>query len=165
LPESPAGSGPDLFIIDAPGDGCFARAHLMAQVLIKEGFEVHYALTERPLRYNPKDNNDRFNYHIAPLVTVEGIEYVIDPFHGERSTPGLNTFDGWVNKQQPLGSRKILGNISGFGFDINIPNEKLNPVYKRFNKNSNMGIGEYAENLLKYYKETGDIRYDGRELN
>ena len=76
-------------------DGCFARATILADQLNKEGFSIQYIIVDNP---DTPDKKGKFSYHISVQVTIDGTDYVIDPYysHDLKTQPGLTTRTEWI---------------------------------------------------------------------
>ena len=145
-------------------DCCFARASIIADVLRRKGYKVNYAFANHPKRPN---SESRFSYHIAACVEIDGENYVVDPLYNlECPYSGLSKFDQWVNFQDADNGDKRFqdsGIMPGYDKDGK-PKENMfiKGFYDAYNQNNDLSIPEYAEKLMNYFKETGEITgYDG----
>lgn len=109
-----------------PEGSCFARAHMMAQLLTEKGYnsEKIFIISERPSPPNPDNGNlvirspysknpdgeVRWGYHVAPVISVNLsgrlTRFVLDPSIAQRPL----TIDEWTSiltphtvKQVPVG--------------------------------------------------------------
>jgi hypothetical protein len=122
-------------------NGCFARASLIANVLIEKGYDVSYAFAIKPIGYDQ---------HMAACVKINDVLYVIDPIFNGENGYGITTFEEWEKKQQPM-----FAYTQDSGVDI------MAGRYVRDNKNKNLSIEEYAQKWLENYIKTGEDIYDG----
>ena len=145
-------------------DCCFARTSIIAEELRNKGYVVNYAFANHPKMPN---SEDRFSYHIAACVEIDGENYVIDPLYNlEGPYSGLSKFRQWLDFQDADNTNSHFqksGIISGYD-EIGNPKENMfiQSFYDIYNKNEDLSVPEYAEKLMNYFKETGAISgYDG----
>jgi hypothetical protein len=139
-------------------DGCFARASIIANALRKRGFQVNYAYVTNPIM---PGSDERFNYHIAAAVNIEGTTYVVDPlWNWEGIRSGLSKYDDWVNGQDPAGNEIR----SGYNAETGMPKEsdEMLSFYREYNEDDNLTIPEYATGWLENYAKTDRYDYDGK---
>jgi hypothetical protein len=147
-------NGIDL-VLEKPGDGCFARAAIIAEGLLQAGFDVSYEFIDKPY------GGGNWNYHIAAVVTIGDEKFVVDPIvydkrNGDR---GLVSLEDWISLQQPSGEFINISTVS------ETPLQRVYNMWKRTGANvSKLSLVEFAEKLLIYYKETDSLLYTGREL-
>ncbi len=151
-------------------DGCFARASIIANYLREKGFKVNYAYANHP---KMPGGDGYFAYHIAACVEIDGENYVVDPIYNhEGPYSGLSKFSQWLDFQEPLNDISYLKKsdiYSGYDSQGNpIENFAFIPFYKNENRNKLLTAPEFAEKLLKHYKDTynpqtkhGDFKYEG----
>lgn len=89
-------------------DGCYARAHLMAENFESKGIYTEKAWIKGNLEYQAPDAKISWNYHVAPVVLVKQADgkvgrYVIDPSVNDK--PVLA--EEWANKLAKKKSSKI----------------------------------------------------------
>lgn len=145
-------------------DCCFARASIIAEALRSKGYKVNYAFANNP---KMPGSEDRFSYHIAACVEIDGETYVVDPLYNlEGPCSGLSKFDQWVNFQDADNGNTRFQNsgiMPGYDQSGNVKeNMFIQGFYDAYNKNKDLSVPEYAEKLMNYFKETGEIAgYDG----
>jgi len=151
------------------GDGCFARACIIADYLREKGYKVNYAYVNHPKMPN---SDKRFYYHIAACVEIDGENYVVDPIYNhEGENSGLSKFEAWKNFQNPLDDKPDIpesGILSGYDENGNVKENRHIQRFYKYNKNGALSVPDYAEKLLEYYEKTynpetksGDLYYDG----
>ena len=149
-------------------DGCFARASIIAEGLRAKGYKVDYAFANNPKIPGGKED-ERFNYHIAASVEVDGKTYVVDPLYNlEGPLSGLSEFKEWTSFQDAKDGEKDSQKsriISGYDADGEVKeNPYIQYFYDKYNKNKKLSVPEYAEKLLENFKKTDALDYDGGEL-
>ena len=149
-------------------DGCFARASIIAEGLRAKGYKVDYAFANNPKIPGGKEDQ-RFNYHIAASVEVDGKTYVVDPLYNlEGPLSGLSEFKEWTSFQDAKDGEKDSQKsriISGYDADGGVKeNPYIQYFYDKYNKNKKLSVPEYAEKLLENFKKTDALDYDGGEL-
>ena len=148
-------------------DGCFARATVIAGELEKEGFEVtDYSYVSWPVLpgviksekaagrdpskvpdKNSKGDSNRFRFHVAATVIIDGKEYVVDPFY-HKSWLSISEQEDWYTCQYPRGTstqpaHDAKGNL--------IAPKTMNSLKAQSGYTGNMSISEYAKGWLKNY--------------
>ncbi len=107
----------DRLYLRSGGDGCFARAYLLVEELRRQGYDVKYATVDGPLNRTTAIPDDRFNFHVAPVVTLkDGREVVVDPLYSRTGTIKLSD---WVSRQSPITPTPII-TIESFHFNSRI---------------------------------------------
>ena len=149
-------------------DGCFARASIIAEGLRAKGYKVDYAFANNPKIPGGKEDQ-RFNYHIAASVEVDGKTYVVDPLYNlEGPLSGLSEFKEWTSFRDAKDGEKDSQKsriISGYDADGGVKeNPYIQYFYDKYNKNKKLSVPEYAEKLLENFKKTDALDYDGGEL-
>ena len=152
------------------GDGCFARACIIADYLREKGYKVNYAYVNHPKMPN---SEKRFKYHIAACVEIDGEIYVVDPIYNhEGEYSGLSKFEAWKNFQNPLDDIPVFpksGILSGYDENGNVEeNLHIQGFYDTYNKNKKLSVPDYAEKQLEHYEKTynpktgkGELEYNG----
>lgn len=148
-------------------DGCFARATVIAGELEKEGFEVtDYSYVTSPVLpgvikaekaagrdpskvpdKDEKGNPNRFRFHVAATVIIDGKKYVVDPFY-HKSWLSISEQDDWYSCQYPKGTstqpaHDAKGNL--------IAPSTMNLLKTESKYTGTMTITEYAQGWLKNY--------------
>jgi hypothetical protein len=152
--------GIDLFL-NKPNDGCFARTSIIADLLRKEGYEVDYAVTDRPLMFGEPEGGKTFRFHIAATVKIDDETYVIDPYYSTLAS-GISKLEDWINAQKPQGSRNESGYSDSARTKV-LENSYIRGWFNSpQNKNKQQSIVDYATKMLKHYNDTDKIvDYDG----
>ena len=117
--------------------GCEARAWLMGNDLTKAGYNTEYAIA-----WFPKDHTPQ--HHIAPIVTLNGNKYIVDPGLGKNKN-GLYTEDQW---------KKALNMKNKYPIDIQ-PNNTFIPSkssgwYPTPDGKSSFHYDSYEDLCVKY---------------
>ena len=137
-------------------DGCLARATILAGELNKEGFDIKYIIVDNP---DTIDKKGKFNYHISVQITIDGTDYVIDPYysHDLKKQPGLTTRNEWIFGQ----GCKTAKNESAVDDEGNIiPSSKFSFLYSQ-RANKKLSCSEFAQdwlkNFSKFYKSDEEV--------
>ena len=152
------------------GDGCFARATIIAAELEKLGYMVtDYSYVVEPVKpnvvkaelaagrdpskvseYDSSGNKNRFSFHVAATVIIGGKKYVVDPFY-HKSWESISEQSDWYSIQYPRGAKTtepahdVNGNLIGpYAMRVN---------RSRSNFGKELSIGEYAKGWLKNYSD------------
>lgn len=111
-----------------PMDGCFARAHRMAQVMDEMGVISGKAFLEGHLIAETKyGENAQWGYHVASVVLVEEngkqVPYIIDPAILDRPV----THQEWKNKMLTIKGSKLEKEYftTRFAYDTRAINDEL----------------------------------------
>lgn len=116
-----------------PDDGCWARAHEMARLMIAAGITPdkiwNYASAGRRLRVSSANKPDcvvEWGWHVAPTLVAGGVTYVIDP----ALFGGPVTQDTWRSVQGDPASR-----LEPTGWDVyhNHSTPRFDPTYSNTN--------------------------------
>lgn len=77
-----------------PNDGCFARSYVMSMELAANGIPSSSAVISGDLEPTPAI---QWRYHVAPMLQVNGVNYVFDPSLASKPT----TAEKWVALSRP----------------------------------------------------------------
>nr|WP_318682179.1 hypothetical protein [uncultured Treponema sp.] len=133
---------------NCPTDGCFARATILAEELNKESFDIMYIIVDNP---DTPDKKGKFSYHISVQVTIDGTDYVIDPYYSPdlETQPGLTTRNEWIFGQ----GCETAKNESAVDSNGNIvPSSKFSFFYQK-RANKKLSCYEFAQNWLKNFSK------------
>ena len=104
------------------------------------------------------DKKDRFNFHVAATVEINGKDYVVDPYY-HKSYLSISEVSDWINAQYPKGQKTepLFDNKGNFQGPW-----ALNQKKNIYNKNSSLSIVEYAKGWLKNFAQGKGKNYDGK---
>ena len=148
-------------------DGCFARAAVIAGELEKEGFEVtdysyvswpvlpgviksEKAAGRDPSKVPDKNSNgdpNRFRFHVAATVIIDGKKYVVDPFY-HKSWLSISELEDWYTCQYPRETSTQPAHDKNGNL---IAPATLNSLKVESGYTGDMSISEYAKGWLKNY--------------
>lgn len=109
---------------DVPDDFCFMRADVGAHMIEQQGFNVRkvnaIATGGKALHVaapNTVEKEVTWRYHVAPIVKVDGVDYVLDPSLGKAKM----TLRGWKAKMHDRGMNTIETDAAQLNFSTPPP--------------------------------------------
>jgi len=148
-------------------DGCYARATVIAGELEKLGFGVtDYSYVTSPVmpgvikaekaaKRDPskvpdkdsEDNSNRYRFHVAATVIIDGKKYVVDPYY-HKSWLSISEQEDWYSCQYPRGTstqpaHDKSGNLIG--------SPAMTSWKTRSSYTGTLSINEYVQGWLKNY--------------